>query len=155
MPALAALAFVYLLTTLRGQFREARDWVFLALLAGMTVLGAVAASYTVVAYIAEPQARELGIVRETVSRIPDDVSTVTIVNSTFDQTLAPFVHADEFGYPSTALPWSRTELTWLALLEARDASDTTAVRVLEASGNEGAAETVIDWGAVLRSRTGR
>jgi hypothetical protein len=57
---------------------------------------------------------------------------------------------DEFGYPSTALPWSTYTLTWLVLAERME-GDTAAFHVTDARDAAVVPDTVIDWGEVLRA----
>jgi len=152
MPALAALMFSLLILVASGQLTGRRRWLFHALLAVFTLVGSAAAATTAVRYVAAPQARELGLVERAVARLPEGTDVLYIVPSDWRDSSAPSVLGDEFGYPSTALPWSRLALTRLAIAEVRP--DLASMRVTEAdsaAAPPGPGETVIDWGAVLRS----
>lgn len=152
MPALAALMFSLLILVASSQLTGRRRWLFRALLAVFALVGSVAAATTVVRYVASPQARELELVEQAVARLPAGTEGLYIVPSDWRDSFAPSVLGDEFGYPSTALPWSRLALTRLAVAEVRP--DLASMRVTEAdsaAAPPGPGETVIDWGAVLRN----
>jgi hypothetical protein len=150
LPALAAIVFAYYVIVVFGQFTGRRRWIARTLLAAGLVAGGITAGRNVVAYIAAPQARELALVRERVAALPADVRLVGVVPSDYRDSLAPMVMYDEFGYPSTALPWSVYTITWLALQE-RMAGDTAAFHVTDARDAAVVPDVVIDWGEVLRA----
>jgi hypothetical protein len=167
-PALAAIVFVYIVIVLLGQFTGSRRWIAHTMLAAGVVAGAASASRNVVALIASPQARELALARETIAGLtrdggsstlprttdpaaqPPGARLVGIVPSDYRDSLAPVVLYDEFGYPSTALPWSVYTLTWLVLAERME-GDTAAFHVTDARDAAVVPDTVIDWGEVLRA----
>jgi hypothetical protein len=150
LPALAAIILAYYVIVVFGQFTGRRRWIARTLLAAGLVAGGITAGRNVVAYIAAPQARELALVRERVAALPADVRLVGVVPSDYRDSLAPMVMYDEFGYPSTALPWSVYTITWLALQE-RMAGDTAAFHVTDARDAAVVPDVVIDWGEVLRA----
>ena len=148
-PALAAIVFAYCVIVLFSQFVGGRRWIARTLLAAGLVAGGITAGRNVVAYFAAPQARELALVRQTVNALPPEARLVGVVPSDYRDSLAPMVMYDEFGYPSTALPWSVYTLTWLAMRE-RMAGDTAAFHVTDARDAAVVPDAVIDWGQVLR-----
>jgi hypothetical protein len=151
MPALSALMFSLLILVASSQLSGGRRWLFRALLVAAALGGSVAAATTTVRYIAWPQARELALVEHTIAGLPDGTSALRIVPSDWQDSLAPMVLGDEFGYPSTALPWSRLAMTRLVIAESRP--DLVGIPVADADSTAAApapGETVIDWGDVLR-----
>lgn len=153
LPALAALVLVCYLVVLHDQFGRTRPRFHRALLCVLAAVGLLSAARTTIRYIAHPQARELAAVRATLNLLPDSVTTIVVSPSDWRDSLAPSVLYDEFGYPSTSLPWSAREIAWLVMRELRPSPDTTALRILDGPDADSTA-TVIDWGVTLRTLNG-
>jgi hypothetical protein len=149
LPALASLVLICYLTVLHDQFGRTRPRFYRALLSVLAAIGLFAAARTTLRYIALPQARELAAVRATLELLPDSVTTIAVIPSDFRDSLAPAVLYDEFGYPSTALPWSASDITWVVMRELHPSPDTTAMRTIDKPDANSTA-TVIDWGVTLR-----
>ena len=66
--------------------------------------GAVVASRNVDTLIAEPQLRELRLLRGQVAALPEAVQNVSFVLSGPEERVPGSPFSDEFGYPSTS-PW--------------------------------------------------
>jgi hypothetical protein len=163
-PALATLFLFFYVIILHGALRTRRV-AFSIVMVAMTVFACITARNDLVRYIVRPQVRELQLVRETLNAMPGRYGAIGVRKSDFRDTLAPSVFYDEFGYPSTALPWSFTELTWLVLREQAKATGGEVPAIIDVLGeaNRDAPivpatvrpDTIIDWGVVLRAERDR
>ena len=110
----------------------ASERVAAALAIAFVATGAVVASRNVDTLIAEPQLRELRLLRDQVAAMPEPVRNVAFVLSNPDAERVPGSPlSDEFGYPSTS-PWYPAEPLVLLLLreQGRLASPHPSVSVL-------------------------
>ena len=163
-PALAALFLFFYILILHAALRSRRGLLTIVM-AAFTVFACVTARSNVMSYIVRPQVRELQLVRNTLRALPDDYRTIGIRKAVFTDTFAPAVFADEFGYPSTALPWSFAELTWLVLREQAESTGREIPVLVDVLGSANRdapivpatvrPDTIIDWGEVLRAERDR
>jgi hypothetical protein len=114
---------------------------------------AVQASRNVDALIADPQLRELQLLRGQVASFPDPLQNVNFVLSGFAERVPGTPISDEFGYPSTS-PWYAAEPLVLLLLreQGRLASPPPGVSVLTASTTPTPGTGVIDLNGRLGTR---
>jgi hypothetical protein len=155
LSALAVIVLVFYLIAFRGQLAGPRRKLFHGLLAAASVLGIASAVHGSTRLIALPQARELAIVRRTLAAVPGPRFRLAVVPAGFRDALAPAVLYDEFGYPSTALPWSTHEMTYLVLREFHPEADTAALRPVPHVAGDRSPFTIVDWGAALREAARR
>lgn len=152
MLALSSLVLAWYVLVLAGQLRSTRGRLaFRTVIAAFAAAGIASAAWNVTSLFVRPQARELEMVRRHTADIPDRYRNILVVRSDWRDALAPDVLYDEFGYPSTALPWSSASMTWLMLMEHRHLKDTTAVRADTAGALPLPADTVLDWSIILRA----
>jgi hypothetical protein len=162
-PALASLLLFFCIIIVYAALRTKRT-AFSVLMVAMTAFGCVMARKDVSAYIVRPQVRELQLVRQTLNAMPRGYHAIGLRKADYRDTLAPAVFYDEFGYPSTALPWSFIEITQLVLREQLPPGSPVPalVDVLGAATRDAPAapptvvpDTIIDWGVVLRAERDR
>ena len=115
--------------------------------------GRVVASRNVDTLIAEPQLRELRLLRGQVAALPESVRNVSFVLSGPEERVPGSPFSDEFGYPSTG-PWYPAHPLVLLLLreQGRLAPPHPSVSVLPwyTAAPEGAA--VVNLNGLLRPR---
>jgi hypothetical protein len=162
-PGLAALFFLFYMLIVHKPLRSRRA-PFTIIMVVATTCACFIARHNVVNYMVRPQVRELQLVRNTLRELPRRYGVIGLRKAGFTDSLAPAVFGDEFGYPSTALPWSFIEITHLVLREqqAPGSPIPDLVDVLGAANRDAPAapptvtpDTVIDWGEVLRAERDR
>lgn len=139
--AMSAVVVALLIISMRTVLVGHR---FTAALTFVAVVGLGSASYNMVVYFAQPQSKELAIVREWLDTYPPIEGEVLIKEADWWDSLAPGVRYDEFGHPSTAWPWIAVDLPYLVLKETRGLRFHRLRLARESETPD------IDWGAVLR-----
>jgi hypothetical protein len=149
--ALSSIVIVYTIIALRTQSGSRTSWIRSIGLPVLAAVGLVTAIRNVDRLFVRPQRQELEIVRQTLNGVPASYDEIGVIMSSERETLAPFSLYDEFGRPSTSFTWGVTNLPWLVLRELRPDPDTSAFRVYDVTSEIMPVDTVLDWGAILRT----
>lgn len=130
---------------------QARPW--LALQVSTAVITAVAATHHVQTYFVHPQTQELAAARTAVSLVPPAVDLL-VVPSHWSNSIAPAAYYEEFGIPSSAVPWVPVALSQLVTKEQSGGWRGRAALVtpeFRRASNDDA--SVLDFGVMLERGT--
>ena len=107
-----------------------------AVMAAAATACALSAAYHVNTFFVAPQVRELAFLRSRLEPKVERLSqtlNIGIIPSSYRDTLAPFVRYDEFGKPSSSIPWTARSMV---LLLVRDLDSDADVSVTIAGVDE-------------------
>ena len=157
LSALTSLVVVYAFFAFHGYWRYLRPSLsptyMNAVMGGIAIACALSAAYHVHTYFVAPQVRELALMRSQL--VQEDISQVRgiyVVCSTWQDTLAPLVRYDEFGFPSSAASWAPASMVFLLLREMTPDYTHLPVTVVAAddSIDPPPDSLVVDMGKLLR-----
>jgi len=120
--ALTSVVVMYAFLALWGYSRILRRptaTLFLTVMLGFAALGSsLLAAYNVDAYFARPQLLELNFMRGQLTRQDlTQASSIYIIGAKWQDSIAPAVRYDEFGFPSSAASWVPRPAVYLLLRE--------------------------------------
>lgn len=120
--ALTSLVVLYIFVACWGYrrcFPQGVPVTILTTILGLAALASgLAASSNVTAYFVAPQWQEWHFLRAQLARADlSQAHHLYLIASTWQRTLAPGVRYDEFGFPSSAAPWTLKPMVYLFLRE--------------------------------------